>query len=81
MLLRYGCRHGVKHTKRFSCRKNKGIGVPPCDLENLADAVKLIMRECENAGLFCELQMGTLLGQYSLILTSDISTRQNNEMQ
>ena len=41
----------------------KGLGVPPCDLENLADAVKLIMKECEDAGLFCELQMGTLLGE------------------
>lgn len=32
-------------------------------MENLGDAVKLIMRECKNAGLFCELQMGTLLGE------------------
>ena len=60
---RYGCRRGIKHRSGNSCSKPRGVGVPPCDLENLADAIKMIMRECENAGLFCELQEGTLLGK------------------
>lgn len=58
----YGCRHGVKHKISGSCTRRRGLGVPPCDLENIADAIKLIMSECEKAGLFCELQEGTLLG-------------------
>lgn len=58
----YGCRRGIKHRRGSSCSRPKGLGVPPCDLENLADAIKLIMKECEEAGLFCELQEGTLLG-------------------
>ena len=44
-------------------RSHRGLGVPPCDLENLADAIKFVMKECEDAGLFCELQEGTLLGK------------------
>lgn len=58
----YGCRRGYKHTSSDSCGLRSGIGVPPCDLENLADAIKFVMKECEEAGLFCELQEGTLLG-------------------
>lgn len=60
---RYGCRRGLKHRQSSSCSKPTGLAVPPCDLENLADAIKLIMEECEKAGLFCELQEGTLLGK------------------
>jgi len=58
----YGCRHGHSHTNSGSCSFDTGLGVPPCDLENLADAIKFVMKECEDAGLFCELQEGTLLG-------------------
>jgi len=58
----YGCRRGHSHTSSDSCSFHSGIGVPPCDLENLADAIKFVMKECEDAGLFCELQEGTLLG-------------------
>ena len=58
----YGCRRGHSHTSADSCSFHSGIGVPPCDLENLADAIKFVMKECEDAGLFCELQEGTLLG-------------------
>lgn len=60
----YGCRRGHSHTNSGSCSFNTGLGVPPCDLENLADAIKFVMKECEDAGLFCELQEGTLLGNY-----------------
>ena len=62
-IVRYGCRRGIKHRGGHSCSRPRGVGVPPCDLENLADAIKMIMGECENAGLFCELQEGTLLGR------------------
>uniref|UniRef100_A0A6P8J045 Uncharacterized protein LOC116305542 n=1 Tax=Actinia tenebrosa TaxID=6105 RepID=A0A6P8J045_ACTTE len=59
----YGCRRGYRHNQGTSkCSLTKGLGNPPCELENLADAIKFIMRECEKAGLFCELQEGTLLG-------------------
>ena len=61
----YGCRRGHSHTNSGACSFNTGLGVPPCDLENLADAIKFVMKECEDAGLFCELQEGTLLGNYS----------------
>ena len=43
------------------------MAVPPCDLENLADAIKMIMGECEKAGLFCGLQEGTLLSKIMTI--------------
>ena len=62
----YGCRRGYAHTHSDSCSLRSGIGVPPCDLENLADAIKFVMKECEDAGLFCELQEGTLLGNVFL---------------
>ena len=64
-IARFGCRRGIKHRSGHSCSRHRGAGVPPCDLENLADAIKMIMRECEKAGLFCELQEGTLLGRYT----------------
>lgn len=59
----YGCRRGHSYTGTSSCSFHRGLGVPPCDLENLADAIKFVMKECEDAGLFCELQEGTLLGK------------------
>ena len=59
----YGCRRGYDYNSGSSCSLTKGIGVPPCDLANLAEVVKFIMKECEDAGLFCELQEGTLLGE------------------
>ncbi|XP_032226808.2 uncharacterized protein LOC5502641 [Nematostella vectensis] len=63
----YGCRRGHEYTSSSStCSLTKSLAVPPCDLENLADAIKFVMKECENAGLFCELQEGTLLGAVKL---------------
>ena len=58
----YGCRRGISYAISRSCSFDTGFAVPPCDLENLADAIKFVMKECEEAGLFCELQEGTLLG-------------------
>ena len=49
----YGCTGG--HAVTRSCGKQKGLAVPPCDLENLAEAIKFVMKECENAKLYCEL--------------------------
>lgn len=68
----YGCRRGISYAISESCSFDTGFAVPPCDLENLADAIKFVMRECEDAGLFCELQEGTLLGNKiaSLIVQS-----------
>ena len=57
----YGCRGG--HTKTSSCNRMKGVAVPPCDLENLADAIKFVMKECENAGVYCEVHEGSVLGK------------------
>ena len=57
----YGCRGG--HTKTTSCNRMKGVAVPPCDLENLADAIKFVMKECENAGVYCEVHEGSVLGK------------------
>ena len=67
----YGCRRGYSHTSSGSCSFHTGLGVPPCDLENLADAIKFVMKECEDAGLFCELQEGTLLGKYSNMIRQE----------
>ena len=60
----YGCRRGGHaHSGKSSCRfRAKGLTVPPCDLENLADIVKFILNECEKAGIYCQLNAGTLLG-------------------
>ena len=57
----YGCRGG--HAKTSSCSRMKGVAVPPCDLENLADAIKFVMKECENAGVYCEVHEGSVLGK------------------
>ncbi|PFX11783.1 uncharacterized protein LOC111319224 [Stylophora pistillata] len=58
----YGCRRGTHNSKSSCGIPGKGFTVPPCDLENLADIVKFIMRECENTGIHCQLNAGTLLG-------------------
>ena len=60
----YGCRRGGHaRDNTSSCNRDKtGLAVPPCDLENLADMVKFIMKECENAGVYCELMEGSQLG-------------------
>jgi hypothetical protein len=31
-------------------------------MENLADVIKFFLRACEDAGAFCELSSGTLIG-------------------
>ena len=58
----YGCRGGHADNTT-SCSRRTGLAVPPCDLENLADAIKFIMKECENAGVYCELNEGSVLGK------------------
>ncbi|KAL9982210.1 hypothetical protein ACROYT_G011023 [Oculina patagonica] len=58
----YGCRGGHNHDNTSSCSRQTGLAVPPCDLENLADAIKFIMKECEDAGVYCELNEGSVLG-------------------
>ena len=63
----YGCRRGGHPVdNKSSCSKAQtgppGLAVPPCDLENLADMVKFTMKECENAGVYCELMEGSLIG-------------------
>ena len=65
----YGCRRGYSHTSSKRCGDKKGLGVPPCDLENLADAIKFTMKACEDVGIYCELHEGSSLGKliyYSL---------------
>eukprot|EP00112_Aurelia_sp_Birch-Aquarium-sp1_P024757 Seg797.3 transcript_id=Seg797.3/GoldUCD/mRNA.D3Y31 product="Fukutin-related protein" protein_id=Seg797.3/GoldUCD/D3Y31 len=57
----YGCKRGIKH-RQNKCRIGRGMAVPPCCLENLADAIKFIMKNCEDNDIICELQEGTLLG-------------------
>ena len=64
----YGCRRGLSYTKD-SCPVQKGIGVPPASLENLADAIKFVMKECEDGGMFCEFQEGTLLGKATIFFS------------
>lgn len=62
----YGCRRGYSYTNKRPCtrpgHRAKGFSVLPCDLENLANAVKFIMKVCEEAGLYCELDDGSVLG-------------------
>ena len=62
----YGCRNAHSYTLKKSCRKVKGRSLSPASMENLADAVKCIMRSCEEAGAFCELAHGTALGKHSI---------------
>lgn len=57
----YGCKRGM--SKRMSkCRIGRGMSVPPCCLDNLSTAIKLVMRKCEEHDVACELMEGTLLG-------------------
>ena len=65
----YGCRLGRSYTAGRACPKRKGLALSPADMENLADAVKFIMRECENAGIYCEIQDGTMMGKYCYLLS------------
>ena len=58
----YGCRAGHIFDNTSCCSRPTGLAVPPCDLENLADAIKFIMNECEDAGVYCELNEGSVLG-------------------
>jgi hypothetical protein len=66
----YGCRRGYNYTTNSHCSRPQGITVPPCDLENLADAVKFVMKKCEETGVYCEIRDGTLLGNL-IIRTSN----------
>lgn len=62
----FGCRRGRKHRKGEKCPLKLGLAVPPCCLENLADAVIFIMEQCGRNNVSCELQEGTLLGAVKL---------------
>eukprot|EP00794_Sanderia_malayensis_P017017 gene17017-18731_t len=62
----FGCKRNVKHKRTGQCGIGGGMSVPPCCLENLADAVKFIMTTCEKHGIVCELQEGTLLGSVKM---------------
>ena len=62
----FGCRRGVKHREEEKCPLKSGFVVPPCCLENLADAIKFVMEQCERNNITCELQEGTLLGAVKL---------------
>ena len=62
----FGCRRGIKHRTGEKCPFKSGLAVPPCGLENLADAVKFIMEQCRRNSVSCELQEGTLLGAVKL---------------
>ncbi|KAI8495433.1 hypothetical protein Bbelb_268880 [Branchiostoma belcheri] len=62
---------GIEHIFSCSeantpCRKMKGVAVSPCCLQTLADAVKFLMRTCEEEHIYCELQEGTMLGAVKL---------------
>ena len=62
----FGCRRGIKHRNGEKCPLKSGLVVPPCCLENLADAIKFVMEQCERNNITCELQEGTLLGAVKL---------------
>ena len=62
----FGCRRGLSYRSDRRCNIQSGYAVPPCCLENLADAVKFVMARCEEHGILCELQEGTLLGAVKL---------------
>lgn len=59
---------GVRVT--FSCSEvgascgDIGLALPPCCRQELANLVRFTMDTCEAHGLLCELQEGTLLGEY-----------------
>ena len=62
----FGCRRGLKHRNGEKCPLKSGLAVPPCCLENIADAIKFVMEQCGRNNLTCELQEGTLLGAVKL---------------
>ena len=58
----YGCRRGYAHTSKEKCDVEKGMGIPPCCMENLLDALNFTFRMCDHYKIKCELQEGSLLG-------------------
>ena len=60
----YGCRHGLSYTTPSLCKRVKGLGLSPAEMENLADVIKFFLKACEDAGAFCELYAGTIMGLY-----------------
>lgn len=62
----FGCRRGIKHRNGEKCPIKSGLAVPPCCLENLAEAIIFIMSQCRENNASCELQEGTLLGAVKL---------------
>lgn len=62
----YGCKRDVIYRTGDRCTLRHGLAVAPCCLENLGDAVKFVMAECERSNVVCELQEGTLLGAIKL---------------
>ena len=61
----FGCRLGYPYTSSRLCSQTKGLGLSPSQMENAADAIKFLMKECEAAGAFCEVADGSLLGKDS----------------
>ncbi|KAL9979499.1 hypothetical protein ACROYT_G017173 [Oculina patagonica] len=62
----FGCRRGIKHRNGEKCPLKSGLVVPPCCLENIADAIKFVLEQCTRNNITCELQEGTLLGAVKL---------------
>lgn len=62
----FGCRRGLKHRNGEKCPLKSGLAVPPCCLENVADAIKFVMEQCRMNNITCEIQEGTLLGAVKL---------------
>lgn len=62
----FGCRRGLKYRDGEKCPLKSGLAVPPCCLENIADAIKFVMEQCGRNNITCELQEGTLLGAVKL---------------
>ena len=48
------------------CWVGRGMAVPPCCLETLAEGIKFVLRTCELNKISCELTEGTLLGAVKL---------------
>ena len=59
----YGCRKGYPYTSEKLCKRGKGMGLSPADMENLADVIKFFMQACNDAGAYCEIQSGTMMGK------------------
>ena len=57
----YGCKGEMSIQKR-KCRIGPGMSVPPCCLEKLSNAIRYIMKKCDQHDIACELMEGTLLG-------------------